>query len=380
MVMGELPFIFGKLPDGDNFTDREEDSTYLEARFKSLGNTTIISPRRWGKTSLVEHVANKIRRENENMKVCLVDIFNVRDEMDFYEQFANEILKQTSNKWEEIVGNAKRFLARLSPTVSLSVNQQVKISFSVNLDVIRRSQDDILDLPETIAKDKGINLIVCVDEFQSISDFPESLAFQRKLRAHWQRHRDVGYCLYGSKRTMLLDIFSNPVMPFYKFGDILFLQKISNENWGAFIKKRFEDTNKKITSEQARYLAETVDNHPYYVQQLAQQSWLRTNTSCNTKIIDESLQGIKNQLSLLFTGQVETMAATQLNFLKAVINGETTFASQENLKRYKLGSSANLTRIKNALISREIIDITTKKVEILDPVFKLWLKEDYFKQ
>jgi replicative DNA helicase len=178
---------------------------------------------------------------------------------------------------------------------------------------------------------------------------------------------------------MLLDIFSNASMPFYRFGDIMFLQKISNQKWGEFIKKRFEDTGKKISIEHAEYLAKLVDNHSYYVQQLAQQAWLRTKTNCTKEIIDEALQGIKYQLSLLFVGQVETMTATQLNFLKAVIDGETAFTSQENLKKYRLGTSANLKKIKNALISREIIDTVTQKVDILDPIFELWLKEEYFK-
>ena len=178
---------------------------------------------------------------------------------------------------------------------------------------------------------------------------------------------------------MLLDIFSNVSMPFYRFGDIMFLQKISNKKWGEFIQKRFEDTGKKIACEQAEYLAELVDNHSYYVQQLAQQAWLRTKTVCSKNIIDESIQSIKNQLSLLFVGQIETMTGTQLNFLKAVLDGKTAFSSQENLKKYRLGSSANLKKIKNTLISREIIDISTQKVDILDPVFKLWLKEDFFK-
>jgi dsRNA-specific ribonuclease len=73
------------------------------------------------------------------------------------------------------------------------------------------------------------------------------------------------------------------------------------------------------------------------------------------------------------------MTATQLGFLRAVIEGETAFTSQKNLKKYRLGTSANLTKIKNALISREIIDIIAEKVDILDPIFELWLKEEYFK-
>jgi len=272
----------------------------------------------------------------------------------------------------------KIFLSHLLPKINFSPDSQAEISFGVEWETLQKSPDEILNLPETIAKAKKIGVIVCIDEFQSIGDFPESLAFQRKLRSHWQHHHNVAYCLYGSKRSMLLDIFSNSAMPFYKFGDMMFLQKISNQNWGKFIEKRFEDTNKEISIEQAEYLAKLVDNHSYYVQQLAQQAWLRTERACSREIIDEALQSIKNQLSLLFVGQVETLTSKQINFLKAVVDGETAFSSQGNLKKYRLGSSANVKKIKTTLISREIIDVTPQNVDILDPIFKLWLKEDFF--
>lgn len=309
----------------------------------------------------------------------MLDIFNVRSEAEFYEHFAKEILKATADRWEEMAENAKTFLSHLLPKISFSSDAQSEISFGVEWETLQKTPDDILNLPETIAKAKKISVVVCINEFQSVGDFPESVAFQRKLRSHWQHHHNVAYCLYGSKRSMLLDIFSNTAMPFYKFGDILFLQKITNKNWGKFITKRFEDTHKKIAIEDAEYLAQRVDNHSYYVQQLAQQAWLRTKLNCSKEIIDDSLQSIKNQLSLLFVGQIETLASTQINFLKAVIDGETVFGSQQNLKKYRFGSSANLKNIKSALISREIIDIQAKNVDILDPIFKLWLKEDFFK-
>lgn len=376
--MQRVPFVFGRSTDLVNFTDREKETSWLIGNFQSLINTTIISPRRWGKTSLVANAAQKIMAEDNKIKVCQLDIFNVRNEAEFYEHFTREILKATANKWEEMATHAKKFLSRLLPKITFSPDSQAEISFGISWEELQKNPDDILNLAENIATSKKMHIVVCIDEFQSIGDFPDSLAFQRKLRSHWQHHHNVAYCLYGSKRHMLLDIFSNASMPFYKFGDIMFLQKIDNDIWGQFVKKRFEDTDKKISLEQAKYLAQLVNNHPYYVQQLAQQAWLRTKTSCSKAIIDDSLQGIKNQLSLLFVGQIEDMSATQINFLKAVLNGETTFSSQEVLKNYRLGTSANLKKIKTALLSKEIIDIQGKTIEILDPIFKLWLTEDLF--
>jgi len=376
--MTKLPFTFGKSTDTENFTDREEESTRLALNFKSLINTTIISPRRWGKTSLVNSVAKTVMAENKNIKICSLDIFNVRNETEFYEHFAKEILRGTASRWEEMASNAKDFLSQLLPKISFSPDSHAEISFGISWEALQRSPDDILNLAENIAKSKNIQIVVCVDEFQAIADFSDSLSFQRKLRSHWQHHHNVAYCLYGSKRHMLLNIFSDAAMPFYRFGDIMFLQKIDNAVWGKFIKKRFEDSGKKISLATAEYIAAKVDNHSYYVQQLAQQSWLRSNKTCTGEIVDSSLQSIKNQLSLLFIGQTEGLSTTQINFLKAVLNGEKTFTAQEVLQNYRLGTSGNISKIKSALSSKEIIDIREKEIDILDPIFKLWLKEDYF--
>ena len=108
--------------------------------------------------------------------------------------------------------------------------------------------DEILDLPQAISRDSGKKMVVCIDEFQNINEYDDPLAFQRKLRSHWQKHTDVCYCLYGSKRHMLLDIFHNYNMTFYKFGDILFLERYpkrigSNLSEESFLKpeRKFQE-------------------------------------------------------------------------------------------------------------------------------------------
>ncbi|MCL2041308.1 MAG: ATPase [Bacteroidales bacterium] len=376
--MEVMPFIYGKMAETQNFTDREQECERLARNFHSLINTAIISPRRWGKSSLVKKVAAQTMSENKNLKVCLLDIFNVRSETEFYAYFAQALVKSTSNRWEEWFENAKVFLSRLLPKLTFLPDNETEISFGIEWKELQKNPDDIIDLAETIAKAKKIKIVVCIGEFQSIGNFDDPLAFQRKLRSHWQHHQNVAYCFYGSKRHILLDVFASSKMPFYKFGDLMFLEKIANKTWAKFIKKRFKDTGKSIATKDAGYLAELVENHSYYVQQLAQQAWLRTKDECSGAIIDDSLQSIKNQLSLLFVGLTETLTATQLYFLRAIIEGETVFG-QENLKKYRLGTSANVIRIKDALLSKEIIDITAKNIEIQDPVFKLWLKEEYFK-
>lgn len=375
----KTPFTFGKIADTDNFTDRDAECRRLYQNFTSLINTIIISPRRWGKSSLVKNVAEKIKAENKEVIICMLDIFNIKTEMDFYVSLAQSVLQSTSNKWEELAKNAKQFLSHLLPSISFSPDAQSEISFGISWTEMAKNVDEILDLAETIAKAKNIHIVVCIDEFQGINEFENSLAFQRKLRSHWQQHQNVSYCLYGSKRHMLLDIFSNASMPFYKFGDILFLEKIDNAVWGKFIQKRFHDTGKEISKENAEMLAGLVENHSYYVQQLAQQSWLRTDKISDESIIRESYDVLKNQLSLLFVGLIESLTNKQIDFLKAIVSGETTLSSKDVLEKYKLGTSANVIKIRESLLSKEIIDFNAQSIEIQDPMFKIWLKTDYFK-
>ncbi|MDR2232940.1 MAG: ATPase [Tannerella sp.] len=376
----EAPFIFGKLATDDEYTDRQEEMQLLKNNFTSLINTIIISPRRWGKSTLVNRVAESFKKDRKAKTViCRLDIFNCRTEQQFYNAYANAILKSTTSAWEEFVSGVTKYLGKFIPKLTFSdVSQTYEFSFGLELKDPHLSIDEILDLPQKIAMDTDRKIVVCIDEFQNVHAYPDSLAFQQQLRAHWQLHSKVCYCLYGSKRHLLMNIFNEYEMPFYRFGDMHFLQKIKREEWVKFITKRFKATGKHISAALSGKIADTMQNHPYYVQQYSQQIWLRTQDECNEKILDEALNGLIDQLSLLFTNIIDSLKARQISFLLAIVDGETSFTSQETLQKYNLGSSANVKNLKNALLEKDIIDIIdSKNIEIQDPVFQLWIKKRF---
>ena len=377
--MEKTPFVFGKLATNFDFTDREIETSHLVSNFKSLINTIIISPRRWGKTSLVNQVSEILINQEPDTKICHIDLFNVRTEEDFYIELATKILKATSTKWEEMAKNAKEFLSRLIPRITLSADDQSELSFGIGFEDLKKNPNDILDLAESVAVSKNFKIIVCIDEFQSIGDFKDPLTFQKKLRSHWQTHTHVAYCLYGSKRHMLLEVFTGPSMPFYKFGDLIFLEKINTEEWVKFIKRRFSDTGKEINDLESTLIANLAENHSYYVQQLAQQTWIRTENLCTRVVVEEAHQSLINQLSLLFTNITESLSTKQLELLKAIISNEKQLSSQNTIRDYKLGTSANVLRLKQSLLAREIIDISADQIDLQDPMYKYWLKNNYFK-
>lgn len=373
----EIPFVYGKIADGSNFTDRTQDTEKLVNNFKGLVNTVIISPRRWGKTSLVNHALQRMSNENDYL-LCQIDIFNCRTETQFYQAYVNALLKASYTKMDEFIAAAKKYVGAFGPKLTLSdSNMQYELAFGIDFKDKQYSYDEILDLPQQIALERGKKFIVCIDEFQNVSSYEDALGFQRKLRAHWQRHNQVGYCMFGSKRHMLLDIFSNYEMPFYKFGDILFLDKIGEQEWVSFITDRFSQTGKRISTTQASRIAQYVACHPYYVQQLAQLVWLRTETVCKDTLIDAAFEALVGQLSLLFSNIIDTLTAKQISFLQAIAQGERNFSSREVLSKYQLGTSANIKNLRKAMQDKDLIDVMPNSIQLQDPLFAYWLTHKY---
>ena len=373
--MENKPFIFGVATSGENFTDRERETERLLMNFKHGVNTVLISPRRWGKTSLVQKVCQLAR--SEKLKIVYLDIFSCRSDRDFYDAFASAVLKQTSSKLDEWLEHAKMFLSRISPKISFGTDPMNDFSLSLDVNPQDDDIDEILQLPERIAREKGINIVVCIDEFQQIAEFNDSKTFQKRLRTVWQLQKSVSYCLFGSKKHLMNELFEKRSLPFYKFGDAIYLQKIGTQNWVDYICRRFESTGKYISNELAERISTQVENHSSYVQQLAWLVWVHTDKTATNQDFELAYQDMLDQNTPLFEKQTESLTTNQLNFLRAVIESpDSELSSQEILQKYQLGSSANVVVIKKALLKKELIEIEKRKVMIPDPVLKEWLKKE----
>jgi len=373
------PFKYGKLADEDYYTNREAESKWLETQINAGINCMLISPRRWGKSSLVLHTSKRMKRKNKQLVFCFIDLYNVRNEQEFLELFSTGVIKATSNSFEEAVKNVKNIFKQLIPSVNINPDPASEIELSFNWKELKKNFAEVLNLPEKLAKQKGIEIVLCIDEFQNLSFLDDGIGFQKKLRAHWQTHQKVTYLLYGSRRHLMMDFFTKSSMPFYKFGEILFLEKIKLPHWIEFIAARFAATGKQISEPLAEDIATLMQNHPYFVQQYAQAVWQNTTKKATRASLDTALEDLLDQYSILYQKEADMLTNYQLNFLKVLCNKETAFTSQQVLQQYNLGTSTNVSRIKTALENREIIDILGKQVNFNDPMFEIWLKKRYFK-
>ena len=369
----ERAFVYGMSVEGENFTDRVKETKRLKMNMENGINVILVSPRRIGKSSIVRKVTKEIT--SPKIKTVYMDIYDCRSEYDFYNRFASELLKQTANKTGQVIENIKKFMVRLTPKISFSPEPMSEFSLSLGITPQNYKPEEILQLPEIIGQAQGVHIVVCIDEFQQIGEMSDTLTIQKRLRGIWQHQRNVSYCLFGSKKHLMNKLFQNRRMPFYLFGEMMYLDKIPTEDWVPFICSRFESQDKKISAELARLICETVESNSSYVQQLAWNVMAETGKVTTEEDFNHGVDALLAQCSALFEEQLKGLTGYQINFIRALCDGVSSdFGSKAILETYNLGTKSNISRIKTALLSKEMIDFDKDNVFLEDPVFKIWFK------
>ena len=373
----ESPFQFGTLATKENFIDRNEDRAMLKQLLTSHINVMLISPRRWGKSSLVKRSMEELTSEKNDIKVCFIDAFSISSEAEFYRTFASKVIECASSKFEKWAEDAKNLLNGVIPQLVIKDQVTDFMAFDIKFKPEEKDKLTILQLPETLAKKKGIKIIVCIDEFQQLSNLAEYKDMEGKMRSVWQQQELTTYCLYGSKRHMMMDIFNNSNNPFYRFGQVVFLDKITKNNWMPFIIEGFRKTNKHISEDYASQICDIVECHSWYLQQLSFFIWTKTEKEVTA---DDFNYGVKQLLNIntpMFQSDINKLTPAQLELLRAIAAGETKFSSAEVNSKYNLGNPNTLAKNKRSLQEQDIIEKTKDNTfHFVDPIFKLWIEKE----
>ena len=368
-------FVYGVAVSDYNFIGRERETKRLLDNFKGGINVILMSPRRLGKTSLVKHVCNKL--DDKDIITVYLDIFGRKSEYDFYNKLATEVLKQTASKHELWFEEAKEFLYRLTPKISFSPEPNSDFSISLGITPKTHTPEEVLQMAETIAIKRKKRIVICIDEFQQIGEMSNSKQIQARLRTVWQHQKHVSYCLFGSKHHLMSTIFLHRSMPFFQFGDTISLNKIATEDWVEYIVSHFADGKRTISRELAEEICKFTENYSAYVQQLA---WLVFTLKEEGETVTENdVRQAENDLlatnNILFMQMIEPLSEFQLNFLRAIASGiKKDFGLSEVREEYNLGSYSNITRLKTALLERDLIEKQNTELVITDPIFAKWLK------
>lgn len=373
----KAPFQFGSLAEKENFIDRVEDRALLKQLLMSGIHVMLISPRRWGKSSLVKAVAEELMAEHKEVRVCFIDAFSISTETEFYRTFASRVMSCAASRFKKGIEEMRKFLTGAVPQLVIRDKVTEFVTFDVRFQPQEKDKLEILELPEKIAAAKGLRIIVCIDEFQQLANIPQYSDMEGKMRSVWQQQHHVSYCLYGSKRHMMTDIFNDSAKPFYRFGQVIWLKKIEERYWVDFIVDAFARTGKSITIELAKRICDVTKCHSWYVQQLSFFIWNATDNEVTDETFDRALQRMIDTNAPMFQNDIEVLTASQKAMLQAVNDGIYQFSAESSKRLYTLGNANTIVRNKRILQDKDIIEQQGKEFVFVDPIFQLWFNQQF---
>ncbi|MDA0195548.1 MAG: AAA family ATPase [Bacteroidetes bacterium] len=360
------PFKYGDVVTKNNFCNRKGEINRLHEAFRDSQNIILISPRRWGKSSLVEE---SIRKYGQSIIVAKIDCFRCRSVDEFYSLLLKSVLKASDSTIQEIIKTAQKFLGDIISSISFSSEISGEIKIAVELPKRKKDPGYILDLSQRIAKEKKMRFLICIDEFQKIAEWQDSTAVLAKLRSHWMHHDQVCYCLYGSKKHLMNTIFTDSAQPFYRFGETIFLKKIPNAEWLEFITGKFQDSGKTIENDASHMILQLSQSHSYYTLYLCRLIWSNSDKLISTDVVAQAFEYFLADHDDIFIRLTDHLTRYQINYLRAICAGELKLSSQKVLREYDLGSSGNIKRIEKVMKDLEIIDYSGGQPTFSEPYF-----------
>ncbi len=355
------PFKFGTVVDGPYFTDREEELEKISSYINGENHLILISPRRFGKTSLIRKIVNESERN-----YIFLDLQIVLSA----EDFASQLLKRIYRIYpvQKLKGYLKSF--RLIPTVTINpVTGEPEISFKPGSKELT-PLEDVLNLIEKLATEKK-KIIVVLDEFQDIFRIDRGL--DRFLRSVMQNQRHINYIFMGSSESMITEIFEKKSSPFYHFGTLMTLGKIDRVKFTSFLEKRYDavtDKGKDISAE----ILDITCSHPYYTQQLAFMVWdLLVRSGFSSGLVDtaanEIIQSHDNDYERLWN----TFNRTDMMVLNGMSASDISPLSDAFSKLFGTGAASTVFSTLQRLTQKGILLKEGSVYNIDDPFFKRWI-------
>ena len=369
------PFVFGEIVRQRHFVDRERELQNLVRDLADGQKLFLLSPRRFGKSSLVFLALLKLEKRYVRTVNITVSSYATYDQ--FLEKFAERVLR-SAGSWDRVKGWIGRFIQRVRPSIAVNpINGETSISFS-------RSGDtdpsvlaaDVFAMPGELARNGGFRMAICLDEFQQIEVFGGQ-AVENVLRNEVQRQREVGYVFSGSQPSVMEEMLSAG-RPFYKAGPAIFLEKIPAEVWQAFIKAQFKNRRRKISDEALSRLLRAADLIPYDVQRIAHELWdyaeLKDKSELGHSDVDSVVGDLVRSQGEYFERLWEQLTSRQRAVLQALSQrGPTDLLSQAHREQYRLGAASTVQKALQSLDSQDILDRYHGQYFFLDPLFAHWI-------
>lgn len=341
---------------GDAFCNRKNE--LRRVIYDLNGNTPIllISPRRYGKTSLALNSFEQIK-----WPYAHVDLYKALSEEDI-ERFILNGIGQLLGKLEstptKLVRLASDFFAGMQVKVILE-KSGIQLEFNKNKSSPTEVILSSLEKLHALAKKKKQHVILFLDEFQVVGEVTKNYAIEAAIREAAQKSSHVAYVFSGSNRHLMEQMFFDKKKPLYKICDHIKIERISEIEYIKYIQFASEiKWNKKLGNKALETIFTLSELHPYYVNKLCSQLWQFDNPPTEGDVLAVWKQFVLENKSSV-ERELELLSINQRKMLIYL----ATQGKVEGLYRKKISQAINVT---SSSIQRAIDPLVQKDYVIID--------------
>jgi hypothetical protein len=377
------PFVYGEVVPAPAFVDRVLELDRLIADLAAAQKVFLISPRRYGKSSLIRHALAAMARKGAITLEVTVASFS--SYVAFLEGYARALVAaetrwDRARNWLRDAVRSARAEVRYAPDPTLLTpgSGSMSVSFPgvrTDRDIARLAQE-VFALPARLAETRKRKVVVALDEFQAVVGFNGG-SVEHAMRAAVQHQRDVGYVFAGSEPS-LMERMLGPKRPFYKAGPVMRLDKIPAEEFAAFIDDRFARSGLRPEPGLGAAIVELAGNLPYDVQRLAHETWDeirgRGRRRATLEDLHLALRRLLSEQQTVFEAVWQRMTLGQRAVLRSVVVEDgRELLSADVRARHRLGGPSTVQAALGALLRDDVIARDGDRYTVVDSLLREWV-------
>ncbi len=378
------PFVYGEIVPVASFVDREVELDRLGRDLWAGQKIFLISPRRYGKSSLVRQALRGAARSGA--LTVEIQVSSYSSYVSFLEGYARA-LASAETRVDRAGSWLRELLGGMRPEIRIQPDEAGRGRLAVSFPAVRTDRDishlaqEVFALPGRIAEARKRRMAIALDEFQGIAAFNGG-SVEQALRAAVQQQRQVGYVFSGSEPTLMERMLGRS-RPFYKAGPVMRLQKIPADRFAKFIESKFKATGFKPTTGLGAAIVELAGNLPYDVQRLAHEVWDDVKAgggrTADLEDLYDTLKRLLGEHETLFEGTWQRLTLAQRGALRAaVLEDGRELLSADVRARHRLSGTSTVQASLAALLREDILAREDGRYTVVDSLFREWIARRTF--
>jgi len=366
------PFVFQGYEGPEYFCDRVEETKNMISALKNGRNITLISPRKIGKTGLINHAFYQIKKENKDAICIYVDIFSTKNLQEFVETLGRAVIEDALEREKSFANKVLDFFKGLRPTITPDLMTGLP---TVSVSVVPVQAEYTLKSIFTHLNELNKPVYLAIDEFQQITEYPET-GTEAMLRSYIQFIHHVKFVFSGSKKHLMEEMFCAPNRPFYQSTQLMNLEPLHEETYYDFVEAFFEAKKGSFDRQVFHNIYQRFDGYTWYLQAILNrlyEQWKKVET--DRQAVEAILFHV-NTLAPHYQMLTSFLTDNQLSLMKAIAHAEIVDQPLGNdfLKRFDLPSASSVKSALSVLVDKDLVYQTSNGYIIYDRFLGLWLK------